>query len=151
MQYNQNKLNMNNNNIITIGTALKWRGIFSREKTYYQDNIILEAGCIFRCKVLQTQDQPPVRTLDESGHFELINQDIWDVILDMSVYYNKIADIEHYADETMDSADKLKDALAKLETFAKIPIELKSEDDMQGLIDDKQVLPNQMYFTIENS
>lgn len=141
---------MSNNNIITIGTALKWRGIFSSEKTYYQDNIILEAGCIFRCKVLQTQNQPPVKTLDESGHFELINQDVWDVILDMSPHYNKIADIEHYASETENSADKLKDALANLQTFAKIPIKLKSEDDMQGLIDDDQVLPNQFYYTVEN-
>lgn len=141
----------NNNNIITIGTALKWRGIFDREKTYYQDNIILDAGCIFRCRVLQTQNQPPVQTIDENGHFELINQDVWDIILDMSAYYNKIADIEHYAGETMDKADKLKDALANLETFAKIPIELKSEDDMQGLIDDERVLKNQMYYTVENS
>lgn len=89
-----------NNNIITIGTALKWRGIFDKEKVYYQDNMVLEAGCIFRCKVLQTVNQPPVKMTDGDGHFELINQDIWDVILDMSVHYNKIADIEHYVGVT---------------------------------------------------
>lgn len=84
-----------NNNIITIGTALKWRGIFDKEKVYYQDNMVLEAGCIFRCKVLQTVNQPPVKMIDGDGHFELINQDIWDVILDMSVYYNKIEEWEN--------------------------------------------------------
>ncbi len=141
---------MNNNNIITIGTALKWRGIYDREKTYYQDNIILDAGCIFRCKVIQTQNQPPVRMTDEDGHFVFINPDVWDVILDMSVYYNKIADIEHYAGETMDSANKLKDALDKLATFAKIPIQLKDEEEMDTIIAEDRVLPNQFYYTTEN-
>lgn len=142
---------MNNNNIITIGTALKWRGIYDREKTYYQDNIILDAGCIFRCKVLQTQDQPPVRVTDEDGHFEFINQDVWDVILDMSVYYNKIADIEHYAEETMESAKKLKEALENLATFAKIPIMLKDENEMDTIIAEDKAIPNQFYYTVENN
>lgn len=86
---------MDNHNIITIGTALKWRGLFSNEKTYYQDNIILDAGCLFRCKIMQTQNHPPVRIIDENGHFEFINQDIWEVILDMSVYYNRIVGMEY--------------------------------------------------------
>lgn len=139
-----------NNNIITIGTALKWRGIFDKEKTYYQDNMVLEAGCIFRCKVLQTVNQPPVKMTDEDGHFELINQDVWDVILDMSVYYNKIADIEHYAGETMEKAILLQDALDNVAKFAKIPIMLKDESEMEDLIADDQVLPNQFYYTVEN-
>lgn len=86
---------MDNHNIITIGTALKWRGPFSNEKTYYQDNIILDAGCLFRCKIMQTQNHPPVRIIDENGHFEFINQDIWEVILNMSVYYNRIVGMEY--------------------------------------------------------
>lgn len=139
-----------NNNIITIGTALKWRGIFDKEKAYYQDNIVLEAGCIFRCKVLQTVNQPPVKMTDENGHFELINQDVWDVILDMSVHYNKIADIEHYAGETMEKAILLQDALDNVAKFAKIPIMLKDESEMEDLIADDQVLPNQFYYTVEN-
>lgn len=139
-----------NNNIITIGTALKWRGIFDKEKTYYQDNMVLEAGCIFRCKVLQTVNQPPVKMTDEDGHFELINQDVWDVILDMSVYYNKIADIEHYAGETMEKAILLQDALDNVAKFAKVPIMLKDESEMEDLIADDQVLPNQFYYTVEN-
>lgn len=139
-----------NNNIITIGTALKWRGIFDKEKAYYQDNMVLVAGCIFRCKVLQTVNQPPVKITDEDGHFELINQDVWDVILDMSVHYNKIADIEHYAEETMEKAILLQDALDNVAKFAKIPIMLKDESEMEDLIADDQVLPNQFYYTVEN-
>lgn len=139
-----------NNNIITIGTALKWRGIFDKEKAYYQDNMVLEAGCIFRCKVLQTVNQPPVKMTDEDGHFELINQDVWDVILDMSVHYNKIADIEHYAGETMEKAILLQDALDNVAKFAKVPIMLKDESEMEDLIADDQVLPNQFYYTVEN-
>lgn len=139
-----------NNNIITIGTALKWRGIFDKEKAYYQDNMVLEAGCIFRCKVLQTVNQPPVKMTDEDGHFELINQDVWDVILDMSVHYNKIADIEHYAEETMEKAILLQDALDNVAKFAKVPIMLKDESEMEDLIADDQVLPNQFYYTVEN-
>lgn len=139
-----------NNNIITIGTALKWRGIFDKEKAYYQDNMVLVAGCIFRCKVLQTVNQPPVKITDGDGHFELINQDVWDVILDMSVHYNKIADIEHYAGETMEKAILLQDALDNVAKFAKVPIMLKDESEMEDLIADDQVLPNQFYYTVEN-
>ena len=103
-----------NNNIITIGTALKWRGIFDEKKTYYRDNIVLDAGCLFRCNVLQIQGHPPVQIIDESGHFKFINKDVWDVILDMSAYYNKIADIEHYVGETMESYNTLQEALENL-------------------------------------
>lgn len=141
---------MNNNNIITIGTALKWRGIYDKEKAYYQDNIILEAGCIFRCKVLQSQNQPPVKMTDESGHFEFINQKVWDVILDMSMHYNKIADIEHYADETLDKANQLNEALNNLAMFAKIPIPLSDEDEMEEMKKNDQVVANQFYYTVEN-
>lgn len=86
---------MNQKNIITIGTALKWRGIYKQEKTYYQDNIIVAAGNIFRCKVLSTQNKPPIQVADTDGHLELVNQDIWDIILDMSEYYNQVADIKN--------------------------------------------------------
>ncbi len=141
---------MNQNNIITIGTALKWRGIYDREKTYYKDNITLDAGCVFRCKVLQSQNQPPVKMTDEDGHFVFINQEVWDVILDMSVHYNKIADIEHFAGETMEKANQLKEALDNLASFAKIPILLKDEDEMDAIIANEQVLPNQFYYTTEN-
>lgn len=141
---------MNNNNIITIGTALKWRGIFDKEKTYYQDNIVLEAGCLFRCKVLQIQGHSPVQTVDESGHFEFINQDAWDVILDMSVYYNKIADIEHYAGKTMESYNTLKEALDNLATLAKKPIRLMDEEEMDVLNKADQVIPDQFYYTTES-
>lgn len=141
---------MSNNNIITIGTALKWRGIFDKEKTYYQDNIVLDAGCIFRCKALQIQGHAPVQTTDESGHFVFINEDVWDVILDMSVYYNKIADIEHYAGETMESYNTLQEALENLATFAKVPIRLMDEDEMAVLIKADQVKQDQFYYTTES-
>lgn len=141
---------MSQNNIITIGTALKWRGIYDKEKTYYQDNIVLEAGCIFRCKVLQSQNLPPVSVNDEDGHFVFINKDVWDVILDMSIYYNKIADIEHFAGETMNKSQQLQEALDNIALFAKIPIKLNNEEEMETLIENEIVEPNQMYYTTES-
>lgn len=141
---------MESNNIITIGTALKWRGIYDKEKTYYQENIIADGSCIFRCKVSQTQGQPPIRYTDESGHFEFINQDIWDVILDMAAHYNKVADIEHYAKETEDYAKQFEEALENIGTFAKVPVKLKDEEAHEALVAANGILPDQIYYTTED-
>lgn len=114
---------MNNNNIVKIGTALKWRGIYDSNKIYYQDNIVFDAGCIFRCRVLQTQNQAPIETSGENGHLTLINENIWDVILDMSSHYNKMADLEDCMNEIMEQSSQFKvefeevDQLYRLSNF----------------------------------
>lgn len=83
---------MNNNNIVKIGTALKWRGTFDINKRYYQENIVTLCGCVFRCKILLAQGKPPISIFDEAGHIEYANPDIWDVVVDMASYYNFVID-----------------------------------------------------------
>lgn len=92
---------MNNNNIVKIGTALKWRSTFDINKRYYQENIVTMCGCVFRCKILLAQGKPPVAISDESGHIVYANPDVWDVVIDMANYYNFVID-EKYLVEKID-------------------------------------------------
>ncbi len=138
------------NNIITIGTALKWRGIYDDSKTYYQENIVTAGGCIFRCKASQTQGNAPLNMLDSEGHFTLINQGIWEVILDMSAHYNKVADTLHFAALTMETASELGEALANMGSFAKNPIRLGSEEEHDLLVETGGTFPSQIYYTTED-
>lgn len=101
---------MNNNNIVKIGTALKWRNTFDIEKKYYQENIVTACGCVFRCKVLQAQGRVPVRISDDNGHIVYANTDVWDVLVDMAYYYNYAVDNQKMTMETFDYVKKLDEA-----------------------------------------
>lgn len=79
----------NNNNIVKIGNALKWRGVFDINKVYYQENIVTLNGCVFRCKILQAHSLPPMEEDVEKGELRYINTDVWDVIVDLSDYYGR--------------------------------------------------------------
>lgn len=83
---------MSNNNIVKIGTALKWRSTFDIKKRYYQENITTMCGCVFRCKILLAEGKPPVKVIDEAGHIAYENVDVWDVVVDMAYYYNFVID-----------------------------------------------------------
>lgn len=110
---------MNNNNIVKIGTALKWRGTYDNAKIYYQENIVTTCGCVFRCKALQTQGQPPVITIDEYGHVAYANPDVWDVVVDMVYYYNFCIDTDIATQETLDyikSLDSQCEEIQKVDT-----------------------------------
>lgn len=98
---------MNNNNIVKIGTALKWRNTFDITKKYYQENMVTICGCVFRCKVLQAQGKTPVRVADDAGHLAFANTDIWDVIVDMAYYYNFAIDTNNLTKETLEYIKKL--------------------------------------------
>lgn len=98
---------MNNNNIVKIGTALKWRNTFDITKKYYQENIVTICGCVFRCKVLQAQGKTPVRIADDAGHLAFANTDVWDVIVDMVYYYNFAIDTNNLTKETLEYIKKL--------------------------------------------
>lgn len=98
---------MNNNNIVKIGTALKWRNTFDITKKYYQENIVTICGCVFRCKVLQAQGKTPVRIADDAGHLAFANTDVWDVIVDMVYYYNFAIDTDNLTKETLEYIKKL--------------------------------------------
>lgn len=98
---------MNNNNIVKIGTALKWRNTFDITKKYYQENMVTICGCVFRCKVLQAQGKTPVRITDDAGHLAFANTDVWDVIVDMSYYYNFAIDTNNHTKETLEYIKKL--------------------------------------------
>lgn len=104
---------MNNNNIVKIGTALKWRNTFDIEKKYYQENIVTACGCVFRCKVLQAQGKVPIRTSDDNGHIVYANTDVWDVLVDMAYYYNYTVDTQKLTGETLDYVKKLNEAFQK--------------------------------------
>lgn len=98
---------MNNNNIVKIGTALKWRNTFDITKKYYQENMVTICGCVFRCKVLQAQGKTPVRIADDAGHLAFANTDVWDVIVDMAYYYNFAIDTNNHTKETLEYIKKL--------------------------------------------
>ena len=98
---------MNNNNIVKIGTALKWRNTFDITKKYYQENIVTICGCVFRCKVLQAQGKSPVRIADDAGHLAFANTDVWDVVVDMVYYYNFAIDTNNLTKETLEYIKKL--------------------------------------------
>ena len=98
---------MNNNNIVKIGTALKWRNTFDITKKYYQENMVTICGCVFRCKVLQAQGKTPVRVADDAGHLAFTNTDVWDVIVDMAYYYNFAIDTNNLTKETLEYIKKL--------------------------------------------
>ena len=103
---------MNIDNTVKIGTALKWRSSFDPDKRYYQENIVTACGCVFRCKVLQTQGCPPVQTIDENGHLGFANVEVWDVIVDMIYYYNFAVDTKKMTEETLVYVKSLDEAIA---------------------------------------
>lgn len=87
---------MAQNNIIKIGNALKWRGVFDESKKYYQENIVTLNGSIFRCKILQNQALPPVEIDEETGYVSFVNPDVWDVVVDMAFYYNYVIEQKNF-------------------------------------------------------
>ena len=93
-------------NIVRIGTATKWRGVYSDSKVYYYDNIVTISNCIFRCNASHTSGKSPVNIVDEVGHIEYANTDVWGVVLDMSAFTNLNLD---YGDMLQKYYDKIKD------------------------------------------
>ena len=75
-------------NTVRIGTALKWRGVYDNDETYYYDNIVTASNCIFRCAASSAHGLPPVEAIDNSGHVKYSNPQTWDVILDMKDFSN---------------------------------------------------------------
>lgn len=104
---------MNSNNIVKIGTALKWRGTFDENKRYYQENIITMCGCVFRCKILLTQGNAPVSIIDDEGHITYQNLDIWDVVVDMVSYYNFVVDCKNAVKKIGDAVKNNTDLIGK--------------------------------------
>lgn len=104
---------MNNDNIVKIGTALKWRNTFDITKKYYQENVVTVCGCVFRCKVLQAQGKSPVTITDNQGHIVYTNTNVWDVLVDMAYYYNFTVDTKKLTQETLDYVKQLDKAIKK--------------------------------------
>lgn len=82
------------NNIVKIGTAIKWRGVFDKNTKYYLENIVSLCGSVFRCKVPVTQGKSPIEVIDNVGRIAYANSDIWDVVVDFVDYYNGRIDNE---------------------------------------------------------
>ena len=106
-------MSINNDNIVKIGVALKWRNTFDLTKRYYQENVVTACGCVFRCKVLQAQGIPPIKMTDDQGHIVYTNTDVWDVLVDMAYYYNYAVDTRKLTQQMLDDAKKLNDAFQK--------------------------------------
>lgn len=102
-----------NNNVVKIGTALKWRNTFDLTKKYYQENVVTACGCVFRCKVLQAQGKSPIKMTDKQGHIVYTNTDVWDVLVDMAYYYNYAVDTRKLTQQMLDYAKKLDEAFQK--------------------------------------
>ena len=100
-------MNINNNNIVKIGTALKWRNTFDLTTKYYQENVVTACGCVFRCKVLQTLGQPPIKMDDDQGHITYTNTDVWEVLVDMAYYYNYAVDTRTLTKQMLDYVTEL--------------------------------------------
>lgn len=97
---------MSNNNIVQIGTALKWRNTYDEKRKYYQENVVTLHGCVFRCKTLVSVGEPPV-SINDKGHLEYINTDVWDVVVDMAYYFNTISDSEQVIEGTFEHISNL--------------------------------------------
>lgn len=106
-------MSINNDNIVKIGVALKWRNTFDLTKKYYQENVVTACGCVFRCKVLQAQGKSPIKMTDDQGHIVYTNTDVWDVLVDMAYYYNYTVDTRNLTQQTLDSTKKLDEASQK--------------------------------------
>lgn len=106
-------MSINNDNIVKIGVALKWRNTFDLTKKYYQENVVTACGCVFRCKVLQAQGKSPIKMTDDQGHIVYTNTDVWDVLVDMAYYYNYAVDTHKLTQQMLDYAKKLDEAFQK--------------------------------------
>lgn len=106
-------MSINNDNIVKIGVALKWRNTFDLTKKYYQENVVTACGCVFRCKVLQAQGKSPIKMTDDQGHIVYTNTDVWDVLVDMAYYYNYAVDTSKLTQQMLDYVKKLDEAFQK--------------------------------------
>lgn len=106
-------MSINNDNIVKIGVALKWRNTFDLTKKYYQENVVTACGCVFRCKVLQAQGKSPIKMTDDQGHIVYTNTDVWDVLVDMAYYYNYAVDTRKLTQQMSDYTKKLDEAFQK--------------------------------------
>lgn len=127
-------MSINNDNIVKIGVALKWRNTFDLTKKYYQENVVTACGCVFRCKVLQAQGKTPIKMTDDQGHIVYTNTDVWDVLVDMAYYYNYAVDTRKLTQQMSDYTKKLDEAFQKQQK----EIEALQEDnrDQWGHIND---------------
>lgn len=102
------------NNVVHIGTALKWRGEYEQNKKYYNENIVTAFGCVFRCKILQTIGQSPISFEEETGYLTYINKDIWDVVVDNAHYYNISLDTDRLLRQTLDHVKKIDEDIVEI-------------------------------------
>lgn len=120
---------MNNDNIIKVGKALKWRNTYESQKVYYQENIVTLCGCVFRCKALQVQGKSPIGKVDEQGHISFDNMDVWDVVVDMLYYYNYTIDCMNLVKETNQYIKEV-EAQSREQGARLDVLEVRHEEDM---------------------
>lgn len=96
----------NQDNIVKIGTAPKWRGVYDDSKKYYQENLVTLNGSVFRCKILSAQGFSPVKIDEETRYISYANPDVWEVVVDMAYYYNYVIGQENFNNMILDIVTK---------------------------------------------
>lgn len=87
-----------NSNIVKIGKALKWRGVYDDSKKYYAENIITCYGGVFRCNVSVAQGIPPYE-LNEDGLPTIQNTETWTCLVDTTWIIEWVLAFKKFKDE----------------------------------------------------
>lgn len=94
-----------NSNIVKIGKALKWRGVYDDSKKYYAENIITCYGGVFRCNVPVAQGIPPYE-LNEDGLPTIQNSETWTCLVDTTWIIEWVLAFKKFKDETLERFTK---------------------------------------------
>lgn len=134
-----------NSNIVKIGKALKWRGVYDNSKKYYAENIVTCYGGVFRCNVSVAQGIPPYE-LDEDGLPYLYNSETWTCLVDTSWIIEWVLAFKNFKKETVarfeDDERHIEEHCRKLDEHEQriATLETSSEEHGQKLAEHQEYL-----------
>lgn len=89
-----------NSNIVKIGKALKWRGVYDNSKKYYAENVITCYGGVFRCNVSVAQGIPPYE-MNEDGLPTIQNSETWTCLVDTTWIIEWVLAFNKFKDDVL--------------------------------------------------
>jgi len=127
-----------NSNIVKIGKALKWRGVYDNSKKYYAENIVTCYGGVFRLNVSVAQGIPPYE-LNEEGLPTIKNSETWTCLVDTTWIIEWVLAFKKFKNEALarfekdekhidEHCKKLKEHQKHLETLDSSIEDLKKKD-----------------------
>lgn len=127
-----------NSNIVKIGKALKWRGVYDNSKKYYAENIVTCYGGVFRLNVSVAQGIPPYE-LNEEGLPTIQNSETWTCLVDTTWIIEWVLAFKKFKNEALarfekdekhidEHCKKLKEHQKHLETLDSSIEDLKKKD-----------------------